>query len=291
MRGRSGTGARDLAVSGHVNVDRFLRVERFPTVDRTVPVSDSRAELGGTAANLAFVAVRHGVKVGLLSRVGEGFPEPFRRRFERAGIDLGGLRTVRGRSTPTCYIVEDAGGSQRTLIDQGPMSDARGAPIPRSWLRRHSWVHVGTGPPEFQVRLAETARADGMRVAADPAQEIFYRWTAGPFRRLLRCSEILFGNRAEIARAARLAGGTNIEELLRAVPLVVRTEGGEGASAFSRVGREHVPAGRPSRVRSLVGAGDAFRGGFYGSFFAGGPVGECLAAGVRSSTRWIEGRR
>jgi ribokinase len=291
MGRRSGTDARDLAVSGHVNVDRFLRVARFPGPDRTEPVVASRAELGGTAANIALVAAGTGVRVGLIARVGEGFPEEFRRRLERAGIDLAGLRAVPGRSTPTCYIVEDRRGAQRTLIDQGPMAEASGPAVSRRWLRRHAWVHVGTGPPEVQLRLAEDARAEGLRVAADPAQEIFYRWTSRPFLRLLRSSEVLFGNRAEIARAIRLAGVADVRGLLAAVPLVVRTEGSGGVSAFSRAGRHHVPPVRPSRVRSLTGAGDAFRGGFYGGFFAGAPLRECLAAGTRSASRWIEGRR
>ncbi len=86
MAGRSGAGTRDLAVSGHVNIDRFLRVRRFPGLDRTEPVASSRVELGGTAANIALVAAERGVRVGLLSRIGDGFPEAFLRRLKRAGV-------------------------------------------------------------------------------------------------------------------------------------------------------------------------------------------------------------
>ncbi|MFY9717687.1 MAG: PfkB family carbohydrate kinase [Thermoplasmata archaeon] len=291
MAGKARTSERDLVVSGHVNVDRFLRVVRFPRADRTEPVARARTELGGTATTIALVAAGRGVRVGLLARIGDGFPDSFRRRMSSAGLDLGGLETVGGRSTPTCIIIEDRRGSQRTLIDQGPMGDDRAAPIPLPWLRRHAWVHVGTGPPSYQLRLAEVARDAGLRVAADPAQEIFYRWSARPLRRLLACSEILFGNAGEIARAARLAGVSGTRGLLPKVPLVVRTEGRAGVTSFSRAGREHLPSLRPSRVESLVGAGDAFRGGFYGGFFAGEPLRACLAQGTRSASRWIAGSR
>ncbi len=280
---------RDLLVSGHVNVDRFLSVTAFPSADRTVPVLRNRTELGGTASNLVRVASAYGVASGLVARVGDGFPLEFARRLARAGIDLRGLETVPGRPTPTCFILEDRKGGQRTLIDQGPMADAGRAPLPGGWIREYSWVHLTTGDPDFQLRLARRARAEGLHVAADPAQEIHYRWDRRRFAVLLEESEILFGNRSEIARALVLVGARSIDRLLDRVPLVVRTEGRAGASAFSRAGREHVPSVRPRSPRTLVGAGDAFRGGFYAAFFSGRPMRECLTAGARASAAWIDG--
>jgi len=274
-----------------VNVDRTLGIPRFPGPDRTVPITSARVELGGTAANLARVAARHGVSVGLVSRVGDGFLPEHRRLLEDAGIDLGGVRSVPGRPTPTCYILEDARGAQRTLIDQGPMSEAGRLTVDRRWLNRYAWLHIGTGPPELQLRLAALARRLGLRIAADPAQEIFYRWSAFALRRLLGLSELLFGNRAEIARAMALTHRSTVAELTELVPCVVRTEGSGGATAFSRVGSVHAGGQRPSTFRSIVGAGDAFRGGFYGAFFSGATLARALAAGNRAAVRWIEGRR
>ena len=280
---------RNLLVSGHVNVDRFLRVRRFPAADRTVPLRSHRAEIGGTAATLARVASSLGVASGIVSRVGDGFPDAFVERLEHAGIDLRGLERVAGVPTPTCFILEDDRGGQRTLIDQGPMGDAREARLPGPWLREYGWVHLTTGDPTFQRRLARRARRSGLRVAADPAQEIHYRWSGRGLRALLEDSELLFGNRHEIERACRLVGARSISGLLDHVGLIVRTEGASGATAIARAGREHVPSVRPRSLRSLVGAGDAFRGGFYAGWFAGRSLRECLVAGVRASARWIEG--
>jgi len=291
MSERNGPGRRDLAVSGHVNIDRFLRVPALPAVDRTAPILSQRSELGGTAANVARAAAAHGVRVGLLSRVGDGFASEYRRQLSSEGIDLGGLRRVAGCATPTCYTVEAPSGAQWTLIDQGPMDRARGPPLRRSWLRRYAWVHVGTGPTDLQLRLTAVARDLGLRVAADPAQELFYRWDRDSLRSLLGASEILFGNRAEVAEAARRLGGAGARSLLSVVPLVVRTEGRGGVTAFSRVGREHVPAEPSPKGGSTVGAGDWFRGGFYGGFFAGAPLRACLVRGARSAAAWVRRRR
>lgn len=282
---------RDLLVAGHVNVDHFLEVVAFPAADRTVPVVAERVELGGTATNLARVAVRCRVKVGILARVGDGFPAAFRSALARERIDLRGLLTVRGLPTPTCTILEDRRGTTRTLIQQGPMASAPDAVAPGAWWRAYRWLHLATGDPDYHLRLARAAREAGLHVALDPAQEILYRWDRDRFRRIVPLAEVLFGNRAEIARASAWVGGRGVERLIEQVPLVVRTEGAEGATAFYRGGSVHVAASRPARRRTLVGAGDAFRGGFYGGWFAGQPLAECLAAGHREAAARIEGHR
>jgi len=291
MDGATDDRPRDLLVSGHVIVDRFLTVRSFPDADRTVPVVTSRTELGGTATNIVRAASRLGVATGLVARVGDGFPDEYVTALRRAGVDVRGLERVRARPTPTCYIVEDAKGAQRTLIDQGVMGARQPARVPLRWISEYSWLHLTTADPEFQLQLQRSARQRGLKVAADPAQEIHYRWDRRSFRKLLRGSEILFGNRSEVGRAREFVGATRTEGLLEFVPLVVRTEGRSGATAFSRAGTVHVSAARPTKVRTLVGAGDAFRGGFYAGWFAGQPLGACLTAGTRSSARWIEGRR
>lgn len=281
-------GARQLLVAGHVNVDHFLSVARMPGPDRTAPVLAERRELGGTATNVARSARRHGVTVGLLGSVGDGFPATFRAALSREGIDLRGLRTVAGAPTPSCTIVEDRTGRTRTLIQQGPMGDSDRPRLPGPWWRAYRWLHLGTGSPEYYLRLATEARRDRRQVALDPAQEILYRWDRATLRKILPLAEILFGNRAEIDRAARWSGPRGVRSLLERVPLVVRTEGPQGASAFFRGGTAHVPSRRPRTVRTFVGAGDAFRGGFYGSWFAGDPLSRCLAAGNRAALERIE---
>jgi len=284
-----GTAPRDLLVAGHVIVDRFLQVASMPGADRTEPVVGERTELGGTATNIARAARRKGLRVGLLSRVGDGFPPAFRARLRAEGIDLRGLTTVPGAPTPTCTIVEEPGGVTRTLIQQGPMGGTGLSSLPGSWWRTYRWVHLGTGDPAYYLRLARAARAGQRHVGLDPAQEIFYRWDRARLRKILPLGDILFGNRAEIARASSWVGGAGPEGLLDYLPLVVRTEGPRGATAFYRGGSVHEAGRRPRRTRTLVGAGDAFRGGFYAAWFSGEPLERCLASGNREALARVEG--
>ena len=280
---------RDLLVSGHVNVDRFLRLRSFPADDRTEPIVSQRVALGGTAANIALSAAHFGVATGLISRVGTEFPRPFWEQLLHAHIDLRGVERVRGTPTPTAFVIEDRRGRQRTLIEQGPMGARRVPNSRHPWLSEYSWIHLTTGPPDFQLRLLAEGRTRGVRAAADPAQEVHYLWDRGRLRKLLDGSEILFGNRSEIRRMMTAMGMSRPEALLARVPLVVRTEGSDGATAYARNGTVHVPSTPPRVVRSAVGAGDSFRGGFYAAWFEGEELRGCLIAGTRAAARSMEG--
>jgi sugar/nucleoside kinase (ribokinase family) len=289
MERAEGERDRELLVSGHVNVDRFLELPDFPAHDRTVPVLRQRVVLGGPASNIARAAARLGVRTGLIARVGEGFPAAFRQRLARDGIDLRGLAELPGEPTPTAYILEDSRHRQRTLMEQGAMRDGIPDRAGRPWLKEYAWLHLTTGPPDLQLALLRAARAHRIRVSADPAQEVHYRWDRDRLRRLVSGSEIVFGNRAEVAQIAGTLAVGRVERLVDRVPLVVRTEGEDGATAFSRSGTVHVRSRRPRRVTTVVGAGDYFRGGFYSAWFHGEPLDRCLRAGVDAAVRTMEG--
>jgi nucleoside kinase len=285
---RPTTPSLDLVIVGHTNLDHFFHVEQLPATDRTVPLRDREIRLGGTAANIARVAARLGVRTALVSQVGPDFPSRFHHLLVHEGVDLAGFETVAGARSPACFIVESVTGEQVTLIDQGPMEADRGTPVPTHLLSRAGWVHLATGNPHYQLRMHDEARRLGLRVAADPAQEIFYRWEPPTLRRLLTGSEIFFANRHELAHALDLLRLKDPRDLLEIVPTVIETRGARGAAAWTRNGLVQVPAERPRKVRQVTGAGDGFRGGFYAGWFRGDPIRACLRYGTWAAARWLE---
>lgn len=292
-RAPSGAAPRSprLAIAGHVNIDHHFTVDRLPSPDRTVAVRARHAELGGTAANLARAARTAGLAVGIIARVGTDFPAEYRALLRKAGVDLLGLEIVRGAATPSCVIAHDARGAQMTFIDQGPMGDAHGAPIPERLLARSRWLHLGTGDPAYLARLQRAARSRGLRVALDPAQEIHYRWDRGRLTTALHDCELFFGNEAEADRARELLGVRTVAQLTEHVPVVVITRGAKGARAFTRRGRVEAPSPRLVKVADPTGAGDAFRGGFYAAWLNGEPLPDCLSAGTGSAAAWLARRQ
>ncbi|MGC2289202.1 MAG: PfkB family carbohydrate kinase [Thermoplasmata archaeon] len=278
----------DLVVVGHTNLDHFFHVRQLPAPDRTVPLIDRGVRLGGTAASIARAAAKMGVRTALVSQVGPDFPDWFHRLLKQDGVDLSGFETVAGARSPACFIVESARGEQVTLIDQGPMERDRGTRIPTRLLSRAGWVHLATGAPQYQLRVLAEARRLGLRVVADPAQEIFYRWDSVSLRRLLSRSELFFANRSELYRALQLLRLKSVRQLLEIVPTVVETQGRRGAVAWTRAGSVRMAATRPRKVRQVTGAGDGFRGGFYAGWFRGDPLRECLRYGSWAAARWLE---
>jgi sugar/nucleoside kinase (ribokinase family) len=278
----------DLLVVGHTNLDHFLHVAHLPEHDRTTPIERRETRLGGTAANIARAAAHWGVRTGLVSRVGSDFPAEFRTVLEAEGIDLRGFQVVPDVPSSACFIAEDGRGGQSTLIDQGPMRDGLPYRVPLPLLGEAPWVHLTTGAPEYLTQVKAEVRRRGGRIAVDPAQEIHYRWSGAALEELLEGSEVFFGNSHEIDRAAELLGRRRWGDLVDLVPLVIRTNGRHGVAAASRAGLIEVPGAKPRRLGTIVGAGDAFRGGFYAGWIEGEPLADALRAGVRSARAWIE---
>lgn len=277
----------DLLVAGHTNIDHLLAVASLPAPDRTVPIERLDSVLGGTAATIARVAARSGVCTGLVSRVGTDFPEAFAAALRRDGVDLSGLERVPDARSPACYIADDGRGHQVAFMHQGPMGDCRGAAVPEPLLASARWLHLTTGDPRYQLALKRAARRHGVRIAADPAQEVHYRWSGPELAELLVEAEILFGNESELRRISALLGAPGPAGLLDRVPTVIMTRGARGVHAWTRAGTFSVPAPRLAGAHPVTGAGDAFRGGFYGEFFRGRPLEAALRAGTRTAAAWI----
>ena len=277
-----------LGAFGHVVLDYIVTVPRLPDPNTSIQILDRRRYFGGTAGNLARAAARLGVRTSLASFVGPDFPEDYRDAFREDGVDLRDLRVVRGRSTPTAWVFSDRRGNQMAIVDQGPMKDTARRPVLRHSVRDVELVHLGTGRPEYYVRVADLAEDLGRSIAFDPSQEIHYVYRRSLFLSLLRRSTYFFGNEAEIARAKRFAGTTSTAGLLRHAEVVVATLGSRGSVIFTREGKVRVPRVRPGRVVDVTGAGDAYRAGFYAGLARGLDLRRCGILGSAVASFVVE---
>ncbi len=264
-----------LTVYGHINEDVILRVDRIPERG-TAPVRSITRKMGGTAANIALVAATLGVPTRIVARVGRAFPRGFLGALEDGGVDI--CVEVRHGEGPTCYILSD-GMEQIAAIYQGPMDDTDPFPSYQS-----DYVHFATGPPEAYLPAREGAEG---HVGVDPGQEISYRYSRETLRKMVAGADFFFCNEREYSTANAILGA-GVETLAR---VVVLTLGEKGAEVITATRRMRVEAFRPARHLDTVGAGDAFRGGFYAALYRGMELLEAVRAGNASACLWIqEGR-
>ena len=279
-----------LGVFGHVILDYIANLESLPAPNTSVQILDRQRYFGGTGGNIARISARLGVRTALASFVGEDFPPEYREALATDGVDIADLCVVQGVSTPTAWIFTDRRGNQIAIVDQGPMKFARKYEVLTHTVETSEIVHLGTGRPEYYVRIAAVASKLGKRIAFDPSQEIHYVYTPVTFRRLLSRAQMFFGNEVEMKRALSFVRRRKPVDLLEWVDVVVMTRGAKGSTILSNEGRFDVPVIRSRKVVDVTGAGDAYRAGFYAGLSRGFDLFRCGLIGSAVAGFVIERR-
>src|SRR3989441_10438783 len=279
-----------LGVFGHVILDYIANLESLPTPNTSVQILDRERYFGGTGGNIARTSARLGVRTALASFVGEDFPPEYREALATDGVDIADLCVVQGVSTPTAWIFTDRRGNQIAIVDQGPMKFAGKYEVLTHTVETSEIVHLGTGRPEYYVKIAALAAKLEKRIAFDPSQEIHYVYTPVMFRRLLGRAQMFFGNEVEMKRALSFARRKRPAALLEWVEVVVMTRGAKGSTIVSSDGKIDIPAIPPRKVVDVTGAGDAYRAGFYAGHSRGFDLRRCGLLGSAVAGFVIEKR-
>lgn len=279
-----------LGVYGHVNLDQIVTLERLPPPNTSIQIVRREQMFGGTGGNVARIAARLGVPTALASFVGEDFPRDYWKALQGEGVDLTDLRRMRGHGTPTAWIFSDRRGNQVAIVDQGPMKLGAKLTLLDHAVKTSQLVHIGTGRPEYYMKIAALASRLRKRIAFDPSQEIHYVYTARTFLNMLRRAEFFFGNEAEMRRALTFTRRKRSADLLDFVRVVVLTRGAKGSTILSADGKENVPAVPPRRVVDVTGAGDAYRAGFYAALMRGYDLYHCGLLGSAVASFVVERR-
>ena len=261
--------------------------------------SDRRAAIqskpGGSGANQAVWLGAMGIDVRFAARVGAADVPNLEAYFSRFGVEpvLFG-DTV--RSSGVLITIVDPDGERSFLTDRGAnlsLSFDDLAPALLDGVRLmvvSGYCYFAEGPRQAVMALCATARDRDIAVAVDPAsvgflEEVgaanFLSWTAG--------ATTIFANEAE---ALALTGAVGIDAQLRALgaiyPRVVIKRGAAGAVVSDRSGVTLSLAAPQVAVVDTTGAGDAFAAGFIAAELAGGPIEQCLGAGIEAGSKAVQ---
>jgi 5-dehydro-2-deoxygluconokinase len=279
----------DVCVLGRIGYDLYALEHHRPLPE----VERFERKLGGSSANMAVGLARLGLKVGMVSALGDDALAEYLLAFLRCeGVDTAFVRRVAGYNTSLC------------LTEVSPPDR-----FPQVFYRREAAdTRVEAGPAQLAyVRQARMFITNGTSLAADPSREatlqalaaarsastrtvfdVDYRASSWPSpeeagrqaRRALAHVDVVLGNEDELALlTGEREGAAQIRAVLKAgAGLVVRKLGARGVEAHSR---DSSATAAPFEVDvvSTIGAGDGFASGFLDALHRDRPLSECLSQG------------
>jgi ribokinase len=262
-----------VAVVGHIEWIRFVRVDRVPQGGGIAHGADAWEAAGGGGAVAAVQLARLAGEAHLFTALGDDDLG----HAARADLEDLGVRVhVATRTAPTRWaltMVEDSG--ERTIVTVGERLEAAADdPLP--------WDLLDAADAVF-VTAADTAtvrRARGARVLVGTS----------------RVHDLLV--RADVALDAVVGSAHDPAERVDpgafSIPprLVVRTEGAGGGTwetADGQTGRYEAPAPQGPLV-DTYGAGDAFQAGLTYALAAGRGAGEAVRFAARCGAAAVTGR-
>ena len=271
----------DLAVTGNLLVDDIVYEDG----------STRMAQAGGAVLYAALGASLWGVRVAIISVIGDDYPSGMLDDLEARGIDLSGLRRLGRPGLRTWLLYE---GRRRHVVHRldGP-SHAEVSPTADDFdaAPRARAVHLAPMPFEVQRGLVDALARRDCTVSLDP-YELLTEQNLDAWKELLAGVDDFFLSEDEML----IQGG-----LERPRPILAGLCAGRPHRIFykrgARGGIAYDPrAGRflewPARARAVVdptGAGDAFAGGVLAGRLLGEPLPRALEFGVVSAAFAVEG--
>lgn len=261
-----------IAVTGSIATDHLMSfpgrfadqliADQLEQVSLSFLVDSLDVRRGGVAANIAFGLGRLRLTPHLVGAAGLDFAE-YGAWLRSAGVDTESVRISETLHTARFVCTTDEAQNQIATFYAGAMADAGKIDLAAVAARCGGLdlVHVGADAPEAMLRHTATAQRAGIRLAADPSQQLA-RLNEAQARRLVNGAHLLFTNEYEAALLREHTGWSE-RDILGRVGTWITTRGADGVS-LSRCGqpRLDVSAVPTEKITDPTGVGDAFRSGF-----------------------------
>jgi len=274
----------DIVTVGHFAIDLI-------TSPRVV---SPKPTLGGPPTYVSVAAAKLGVKVSVVSKVGEDFQNKYFRWLKSWGVDLTGLKKIRGAATTRFSIKYLDGLRKLRLLKRAPRILARD--IPHSL--RSKVLHIAPIANEVSTSIIPKLRSRATILSLDPQGFVRTFDEKGNVRlksrkgnQILRQIDIYKSSNHE-ARAITQA--RQLSQAMReiqdyGVKVVIVTQGVKGATLLTDDEFYQIPAYRPKVFRDPTGAGDVFIGAFLAEYLRGKDPIWCACVGAAASSYVVEG--
>lgn len=268
-----------LAYFGHLNLDITISVNNIASKGSAAARAINR-QFGGTLGNFSMVASSLSLDFHPYSSVSETSHSEYLDFLRKRGVNISTIERMEDSEGPVCYIISD-GKEQNAYMFQGPMDNWKpNVNFPETGYR---YVHFSSGPPESYLKIAGKSKGN---IVFDPSQELFYKYSDNQVQQFLDKCHILMGNRDEIEEIRDITGF----DPLRAKFITVMTDGANGTVLYSNGEETRIGSPKPDAIVDTIGAGDAFRAGFYTALYRDHNMQDSVVFGNITASLAISGR-
>jgi sugar/nucleoside kinase (ribokinase family) len=267
--------AFDCLAFGSSAFDILMTVDRPPRSDERVGAHAITSGGGGPAATASTAMARLGLKVGIVTAVGEDvFGRLVIDEFKTYGIDTAAIQTVTGSSTVSTVLIERGTARRSMAVYGGCINRIDIDAIDFARIRQAKAVHLDGNNPALARRAAQAAKAAGVPVYLDGGNI-----PAEPLKELLPLIDVYIPDEQSVAR--QLGEQVGPEDACRIFfdqgpSLVCITRAEQGSIAFDGDNFRSAPAYGGVPIIDTTGAGDNFHGAFLAARIEGQPVREAL---------------
>lgn len=273
----------DLIIIGHFALDRIFRKNTSHTV-----------RLGGPPYYSAISAKRLGIKVAVLSKIGEDFPQGYLKILRNEGIDVSLVRRIENAKT-TSFSIRYLNKNRRKMRLEalGPKILVEDIPINIKAKIVHVAPIANEIPPETFRKIQEITEM----ICMDPQGYTREFGKNGSVKlRKWRDKEVLEAisiYKSDIDEIVCVSGYSDLHRAMRkiaeyGVETVIVTMGDKGAALLHDEKFYEIPAYPVSKVADPTGAGDAFIGAYLAEHIKGGNVTWCACVGSAASSFLVE---
>ncbi len=274
----------DLVTVGHLAIDLITSSK----------IASPRSTLGGSSTYTSIAAAKLGAKVSVISKVGEEFQNEYLEWLKANGVDLSGLRQVKGAATTKFIITYKNGQRKLQLKSCAP-------PISRldiSDSLQTKALHIAPIANEIQNAAITKLRGLTEILSLDPQGFIRAFDKEGSMRlkpwkanQALMQIDIYKSSSREIRMVTRLQ---KLPQAMREIrdygaKIVMVTRGMKGTILLVDDTFYHIPTCKPRVFRDPTGAGDTFIGAFLAEYLQGKEPLWCACVGSAASSFVVEG--
>jgi adenosine kinase len=284
----------DILVTGSIAYDYLMRFpghfadhfigDQLHQVSLSFLVDEMTKHWGGVAANIAYNMALLGIRPKLVGTVGRDFPD-YRDWLEGAGVDTSTVRQIDEVFTSSFFVNTDLDNNQIASFYGGAMSYAKNYAIADVYEGIPDLVIISPNDPTAMQNLAKECRERKIRFIYDPSQQV-PRLSGEELHRDMQGAYAMVVNAYETEVICKKTGQT-LEDLRRAIDILVITHGGRGSHIYVNGEVIEVPV-FPTTVKDPTGGGDAFRAGLIRGMVAGWPLKLAGEVGALCATYALE---